>query len=49
VKLLFKSQLGLTHAIEIVRAEVPMTPEVEQMLKFEERRFGGRNGRGDQR
>jgi UDP-N-acetylglucosamine acyltransferase len=47
-KLLFKSQLGLTNAIETVRREVPMTPEIEYLLKFEERRFGGKNGRGDQ-
>ncbi len=48
VKLLFKSQLSLTHAIEIVRRDVEMTPEVEYMLAFEQRRFGGKNGRGDQ-
>ena len=47
-KLLFKSQLGLSNAMEIVRREVPMTPEVEYLLAFEERRFRGRNGRGDQ-
>jgi UDP-N-acetylglucosamine acyltransferase len=47
-KLLFKSQLGLRNALEIVRREVPMTPEVEAMLAFEERRFKGKNGRGDQ-
>ncbi len=47
-KLLFKSQLGLTNAIEVVRREVPMTPEVEYLLAFEERRFRGKNGRGDQ-
>lgn len=47
-KLLFKSQLGLRNALEIVRREVPMTPEVEYMLAFEERRFKGKNGRGDQ-
>lgn len=48
VKLLFKSELGLTHAIETVRREVPMTPEVEYLLAFELRRFKGKNGRGDQ-
>jgi UDP-N-acetylglucosamine acyltransferase len=47
-KLLFKSQLGLTNAIEIVRREVPMTQEVKYLLQFEERRFQGKNGRGDQ-
>lgn len=47
-KLLFKSQLGLRNAIEIVRREVPSTPEVEALLTFEERRFKGKNGRGDQ-
>lgn len=47
-KLLYKTQLGLTHALETVRREVPLTPEVEYLLKFEERRFKGKNGRGDQ-
>jgi hypothetical protein len=47
--LLYKSQLGLTHAIESVRREVPQTAEVEYLLAFEERRFKGKNGRGDQR
>jgi UDP-N-acetylglucosamine acyltransferase len=47
-KLLFKSQLGLTNAMETVRREVKMTPEVEMLLRFEERRFRGKNGRGDQ-
>lgn len=45
-KLLFKSQLGLRHAMEIVRREVANTPEVEYLLGFLERR--GKNGRGDQ-
>lgn len=48
-KLLFKSQLGLTRAMEIVRREVPSTPEVEELLAFMERVFQGKNGRGDQR
>jgi len=48
VKLLYKSELGLTNAMEIVRREVTQTPEVEYMLAFEERRFHGKNGRGDQ-
>lgn len=48
-KLLYKSQLGLTNAIETVRREVPMTEEVQYLLAFEERRFKGKNGRGDQR
>lgn len=48
VKLLFKSELGLTRAIETVRREVPSTPEVEYLLAYEERRFRGKNGRGDQ-
>ncbi len=47
-KLLFKSQLGLTNAMETVRREVPLTPEVQYLLAFEERRFKGKNGRGDQ-
>jgi UDP-N-acetylglucosamine acyltransferase len=48
VKLLFRSDLGLTNAIETVRREVPMTEEVQYLLAFEERRFRGKNGRGDQ-
>ena len=48
VKLLFKSELGLTKAMETVRREVPITPEVDYLLQFEERRFRGKMGRGDQ-
>lgn len=48
VKLLFKSQLGLTNALETVRREVPSTDEVEYLLAFQERVFRGKNGRGDQ-
>ena len=48
-KLLFKSELGLTKAMEIVRREVPSSPEVEELLAFMERTFHGKNGRGDQR
>lgn len=47
-KLLYKSQLGLTNAIETVRREVTITPEIDYLLAFEERRFRGKNGRGDQ-
>jgi UDP-N-acetylglucosamine acyltransferase len=47
-KLLYKSKLGLTNAIETVRREVQITPEIEYLLAFEERRFRGKNGRGDQ-
>lgn len=47
-KLLFKSQLGLTNAMETVRREVEMTPEVLYLLEFEARRFKGKHGRGDQ-
>ena len=48
-KLLFKSELGLSRAMEFVRREVPATPEVEELLTFLERLFQGKNGRGDQR
>lgn len=48
-KLLYKSQLGLRNAMEIVRREVPATPEVLHLLTYEDRRQLGRNGRGDQR
>ncbi|MGV3618678.1 MAG: acyl-ACP--UDP-N-acetylglucosamine O-acyltransferase [Fimbriimonas sp.] len=47
-KLLFKSMLGLTNAMETVRRELQLTPEVEYLLAFEERRFRGKHGRGDQ-
>jgi UDP-N-acetylglucosamine acyltransferase len=47
-KLLFKSQLGLRHAMDIVRREVPQTEEVEYLLDFLERLFRGKSGRGDQ-
>jgi len=47
-KLLFKSQLGMTNAIETIRREVPMTPEIEYLIAFQERIFRGKNGRGDQ-
>ena len=47
-KLLFKSRLGLSHALDTVKREVPMTEEVLYLLAFEERRFRGKNGRGDQ-
>ena len=47
-KLLFRSQLSLRNAMEIVRREVDVTPEVQYLLEFEERRYQGKNGRGDQ-
>ena len=47
-KLLFKSMLGMTNAMETVRRELPMTEEVRYLLAFEEHRFGGKHGRGDQ-
>jgi UDP-N-acetylglucosamine acyltransferase len=47
-KLLYKSQLGTTNAIETIRREVPSTPEVEYLIAFELRRMKGKNGRGDQ-
>jgi UDP-N-acetylglucosamine acyltransferase len=47
-KLLFKSQLGLANAIELVRREVTVTPEVEYLLEFAARRYKGKHGRGDQ-
>ncbi len=49
VKLLFKTQLGLSHAIEAVEREVPITAEVRELLTFVQRWFDGKNGRGDQR
>lgn len=49
IKLLFKTQLGLSHAIETVEREVPQTAEVEELLRFVRRWFDGKFGRGDQR
>lgn len=48
-KLLFKSQINLRNAMEIVRREVKSTAEVEYLLTFLERLYLGKNGRGDQR
>lgn len=47
-KLLFKSQLGLSNAMEIVDREVKKCPEVDYLVWFLERLFRGKNGRGDQ-
>ena len=47
-KLLFKSELGLSNAMEAVRREVPCTEEVEYLIKFLERLYHGKSGRGDQ-
>ncbi len=47
-KLLFKSELGMRNAMEIVQREVALTPEVQYLLDFEERRAKGKNGRADQ-
>jgi UDP-N-acetylglucosamine acyltransferase len=47
-KLLYRSQLGLSNAIETVRREVPLTDQVLYLLDFEQRRFKGKSGRGDQ-
>lgn len=48
-KLLYRSQLGLSHAMKIVEREiVPMTEHVKYLLTFERHRGDGRNGRGDQ-
>lgn len=48
-KLLFRSQLALGNAMEIVQREVMVTPEIEYLLAFLERLYKGKNGRGDQR
>ncbi len=48
-KLLFKSQLGVSHATEIILREVKMTAEVQYLLDFMDRVRHGKNGRGDQR
>jgi len=48
-KLLFRSAMGMTRAIETVRKEVPMTPEVEYLLNFLENIGQGRYGRQEQK
>ncbi len=47
-KLLFKSKIGMSSAIEIVHREVPITEEVQYLLNFVERIKYGKSGRGDQ-
>lgn len=48
-KLLFKSQLSLSTALEAVRREVGVTEEIDYLIRFLERLYRGKNGRGDQR
>jgi UDP-N-acetylglucosamine acyltransferase len=48
-KLLYRSQLATSAALEIVRREVPETPEVLELIAFVERSRAGRSGRGAQR
>ena len=48
-KLLFRSEMGMTRAIEAVRREVTITPEVEYLLNFLENIGSGRYGRQKQR
>ncbi|RYG35946.1 acyl-ACP--UDP-N-acetylglucosamine O-acyltransferase [bacterium] len=48
LRIIYRSQLGLSNALETVRREVPITEEVAYLLAFEERRQKGKNGRGDQ-
>lgn len=48
-KLLFRSEMGMARAIQAVRREVEVTPEVEYLLNFLENAGGGRFGRQDQR
>lgn len=48
-KLVFRSQLALANALEIVRREVPETEETAYLVSFLERLYKGKNGRGDQR
>ena len=48
-KLLFRSEMGLSHAIEVVRREVPPCEELEYLLQFVDSGRQGRYGRQDQR
>ncbi|MCZ8138005.1 MAG: acyl-ACP--UDP-N-acetylglucosamine O-acyltransferase [Armatimonadota bacterium] len=47
-KLLFRSQIPLSEALEIVQREVKITPEVQELITFLERLYKGKMGRGDQ-
>jgi hypothetical protein len=42
---MFFSEMNLTQAIEKIRAEVEMTPELEYLIAFMEQIRHGRNGR----
>jgi len=42
---MFFSEMNLTQAIEKIRAEIEMTPELEYLIEFMERIRHGRNGR----
>lgn len=49
VKILCKSKIPVPKAVEIVKREVPMQPEVELLIEAMERVRGGRMGRSGQR
>ncbi|MER3558831.1 MAG: acyl-[acyl-carrier-protein]--UDP-N-acetylglucosamine O-acyltransferase, partial [Armatimonadota bacterium] len=44
-RLLYFADLNLSQAMERIRAEVPLVPEVEHLLRFLEETRQGRNGR----
>lgn len=48
-KFMFKSQLGLNTAIDVIQREVELTEEVRYLIAFMERLYEGKSGRGDQR
>lgn len=48
-KLLFRSHMGMTRAIEAVHREVELTPEVQYLLDFVARTGAGKFGRQDQK
>ncbi len=47
-KLLFRSSMGMTHAVQTVKREVQMCDEVEYLLKFVAGTLKGRFGRQEQ-
>lgn len=49
VKLLFRSEMGMSKAIETVKREVKLTDEVNYLINFIENIGGGRFGRQDQK
>lgn len=48
-KLMFRSELGVSHGTAMVKKEVEQTPEVKELVAFVERLSFGKNGRAHQK